>query len=275
MEKLQSTSDLSLVESWEFMKKWEELFRKLFKDNEYLRNFIENDDHGLAHCYNVYKTASNLLSTLSEEEQARVNKETMEIMVLFHDIGRFHHPKCDRRHQKCGMAQVRMYAQKTGMDEETRRKIIDLVKYHDFMSKDLDPNQREPYSIEWQIVRLADKMSVDPIAELRRYWDYGKRIGSTLLDETISMDDRLNFSFDKRGKVKTDQLTYFLALLATSPDSISQEKLRDNYVEWSKNKNRAEEEIYHIMGEEWFSIEKILQVRTIISVYKTSKHLQF
>lgn len=152
---------------------------------------------------------------------------------------------------------------------------MDFIWYHDFLSKDLDPDQKEPYSFEWQIARVADKISVDPSSEVRRYWDYWKRIWGKLYDPTISIEERLNFSFDKKKTSKTDQLTYFLALLWMTPESISDPLLRKYYKKWSEEKLKAEKEIYKIFEEEGFSIEVITIVKTIIQIYKLKKHLNF
>ncbi|MDD2565486.1 MAG: HD domain-containing protein [Candidatus Gracilibacteria bacterium] len=263
------------IENSQFTLKWKAHLEEIFIDNEYLRDYIENADHGLVHSENVYKKALEIYDEFNLEEQSNINLELIEMMSVFHDIGRFHHKKCDKKHQKCGMAQVKMYAKKTNMNTEDVSKLSDFVKYHDYMSKDLDPNQKEPYSIEGQIARVADKMSVDPVSELRRYWDYGKRIGATLFNTEISMGERLEFSFDKRGTIKSDQLTYFLALLGTAPDSINNNVLKQSYIDWSSHKHKAEEEIYKIMEEEGYQLESIIKVKAIIQLYKTKKHLQF
>lgn len=258
-----------------FIEKWSSILRALFKENEYLTNFINNNDHWLEHSYNVFECAINIYNNFTDMKKKEINLWLVELMCVFHDIWRFHHQKCDRKHQKCWMAQARMYAKIVKISDEDKNKLIDFIKYHDFMAKYLDPDQREPNSIEWQIVRIADKMSIEPVHEIRRYWDYWKRIWATLFNKEITLEERLSFSFNKRWKLKTDQLTYFLALLWTSEDSITNEIIRTSYTEWSKYKHKAEEEIYKIMEEEWYKIEEIIKARTIVSAYKTFKHLKF
>jgi hypothetical protein len=67
------------------------------------------------------------------------------------------------------------------------------------MNDRLDPNYTEPSSVEGQIVRLSDRISTDPIPEIERYWETGKRLNTPYFKNTISFQDRIDFNFTKIG----------------------------------------------------------------------------
>ncbi|HBB03484.1 TPA: hypothetical protein DCZ39_01075 [Patescibacteria group bacterium] len=67
---------------------------------------------------------------------------------------------------------------------------------HDFFNERLDGDTyHEPMSIEGQITRLADRISVPIDQEITRYRETGKRLGTKYFNKDITWQERVDFSF--------------------------------------------------------------------------------
>jgi hypothetical protein len=273
-----------------------ETVRRIFQNTDPVKSlpldaFLENLDHGARHSHNVYVKAMEIVRYLSDEEQNGVDLELIYLMATVHDSGRFHisenskkQAKCERRHDLCGAAQVRLGNRKIlrrgepSMSSERIEKLDDYVRNHDFFNTRLDGDSyREPLSLEGQIVRLADRMSTDITEEVRRYWETGKRLKTPYFIKGIPFEDRAHFSFRKvKDYIKAgkfDEFTFFLALLSMSKDDFAHSVLAGTYDEWAKTKHRAVEEILIIAREEGFSHEDIAEMTDLITAYAKHFHI--
>ncbi|UFX83314.1 HD domain-containing protein [Candidatus Absconditicoccus praedator] len=243
--------------------------------------FLENLDHGIQHTHNVYKKALEIADILEEESGEKTNKALIYVMAVMHDSGRFHlsdnhskQDKCERQHNKCGVAQIRLFQKRLrskgyDLDEGQISSIMDYIYNHDYMTERLDGAKlKEPDSLEGQIVRLADRVSTDVREEVRRYWETGKRRNTPLIKDGISLQDRVEFSFDKIGEYikagKLDQMMFFFALISISPSDFSHPQLAKIYGNWSREKEDSIDEIMLIAEEEGYDKEK---VRAVIDQY--------
>jgi hypothetical protein len=263
---------------------------RIFQSEDPVKNlplaaFLENLDHGALHAYNVYSKAVEVTDSLSEEDRSDLDFDLIYLMATAHDSGRFHlsenakkQSKCERRHDLCGTAQVRLgnrrlrKAGETPLDEERTAVLEDYVRNHDFFNTRLDGDiYREPASLEGQIVRLADRMSTDIKEEVRRYWETGKRLKTPYFVKGVPFQDRTDFSFRKvKDYIKAgkfDEFTFFLALLSMAPTDFSHPVLAGTYAEWAKNKHEAVEEIIIIAEEEGYSKEDVAEMRQLLTDY--------
>ena len=239
--------------------------------------FMENLDHGLEHTYNVYQKALEIADKIEEETKENINRSLIYIMAAMHDAGRFHissnkdkQDKCEKQHNKCGVAQIKLFQKRLRqrwyeLDDSQVQDITNYIQNHDYLTERLDGSTlKEPESLEWQIVRLADRISTNIIKEVRRYWETGKRRNTPLLSEKVSFQDRINFSFDQIDDYirsgKLDQMFFFLALISVSSGDFSHPKLAEIYADWSKEKQHAVDEILKIAEEEGYDIKKIKSI---------------
>ena len=83
-------------------------------------------------------------------------------------------------------------------------------------------------------------MSTDIKAEVERYWETGKRLGTPYFKNDISIQDRIDFSFPRIKEYiksgKFDEFTFFLALISMSPQDFANPHLGKIYTEWAKTK---------------------------------------
>lgn len=246
--------------------------------------FLENTDHGALHTFSVNKKANEIADRIEKETGEIIDRDMLRLMTIAHDSGRFHisgnekkQLQCERGHNRCGMAQVRKWIQnlrKQGIiiKSEQEADIMDYVYHHDFFNARLDGDKySEPRSLEWQIVRLADRMSTNISREARRYWETGKRLKTPYYKREISFEERINFSFPKIKNYiesgKFDEFTFFLALLSMSGDDFTHPVMKEMYNEWAKDKHDAITTILEIAREEGFSNEDIREMKNLIHQY--------
>lgn len=249
-----------------------------------VETFLENTDHGAIHAFAVNKKANEIAGILEEKTDRTIDRSMLYFMSIAHDSGRFHISEnkrkqihCERTHNRCGMAQVRKWIwnlRKLGLNINPEQEIdlMDYIYNHDFLNSRLDGDAyQEPQSLEWQIVRLADRMSTDISTEVRRYWETGKRLKTPYFKQDISFEDRINFSFPKIKKYiqegKFDEFTFFLALLSVSGDDFTHPVLRKIYNEWAMNKHDAIATILEIAKEEGFPESDIQEMGKLIHQY--------
>lgn len=245
--------------------------------------FAENNDHWFEHSFHVYLKALEIAAIL-KVKWYKISLYKIFAMAFMHDSGRFHisekNPKkrerCEKRHNKCGIAQVRLAKIKLQSKwillwEEFWKELNDYIENHDFLNNRLDPNYKEPESIEWQIVRLSDRISTDIETEIERYWETWKRLHTPYFIEDISFEDRVNFNFTKVWEYikskKFDEFTFFLALISVSENDYINPDLQEIYKSWAASKDIWIQKILDIWRKEWFSQEQIEKMKTLINDY--------
>lgn len=266
--------------------------------------FAENIDHGAKHVFNVYKKALSIAKEVERQLGIEVNKALLYIMSVYHDSGRFREPiisdqdtekqiqakqrkkiKSEREHARYGVAQIKLWISKlkdkgVEINEEDQKKIENYILNHDFFNTRLDwTKYQEPYSLEWQITRLADRISTPIEEEIERYRETWKRLNTTYFKKDISFQERIDFSFANMWiYIKTwkfDEFTFFLSLLSQSPSDFSNPVLHDIYAKRQSNKNKWIRKIFEIAKQEWYKEEDIIEMKNMINKYLEHFDIKF
>ncbi len=260
------------------------------------QHYLDNEDHGVEHSYNVYKKASGIADLYESKTGISIDRQLLYIMSAMHDSGRFRYSfpnssdtpaqvtakekkraKAEREHARYGLAQINLAKQKLQaagiqISPEDYEKIKDYILNHDFFNTRLDGDAySEPQSIEGQIVRLSDRTSVPVTEEIDRYRETGKRLGTPYFVDGIDLKDRLDFSFPKVKQYimawKFDEFTFFLALLSQSASDFSDPVLAGIYQDWAKSKQAGVSKILSIAKEEWYTQEQLKKMEILIKEY--------
>ena len=209
--------------------------------------FAHNTDHGLEHEYFVYTRALQIARDYDLDIR-KIRKEKRN----------------DRNHERDGALLFEKIYQKSQqlnpsnmlLTQDEQSDITDYLYNHDYFSQQLNGKRyHEPKSIEWQIVRLADRTSVSICDEIQRYRDTWKRLGTPLFNPDIPTTEREEFSFDKMGqyskKWRIDEISFFVALLMITWDDFADPLLGERYEQWAIQKSQAVEYIKTIAKHEW------------------------
>lgn len=266
--------------------------------------FAENVDHGANHVFNVYKKSLEVAKEIERQLGVEVNKTLLYIMSVYHDSGRFREPiisdqdtenqiqakqrkkvKSEREHARYGVAQIKLWINKlkekwVEINEEDKDKIENYILNHDFFNTRLDwTKYKEPYSLEWQITRLSDRISTPIEEEIERYRETWKRMNTTYFKKDISFQERIDFTFTnmwtylKTGRF--DEFTFFLTLLSQAPSDFSNPVLHDIYAKRQSNKNKWIKKILEIAKEEKYSDEDITEMKNTINQYLEHFDIRF
>jgi HD superfamily phosphodiesterase len=258
---------------------------------------LENGDHGAEHTYKVYQKALAIAEQVQVETEVPADKALLYIMSGMHDSGRFHfsepgedgkqtprqeakRKKAEQRHALYGVAQIRLASKHISLTAEEKAKIEDYIYNHDFFNTRLDGKKyQEPYSLEGQITRLADRISVPIEEEIQRYWETGKRLGTPYFNPEISWEKRRDFSFAKMQEyLKTgmfDEFTFFLSLLSQQATDFSHPVLAKIYQQRASSKKKGIETILEIAMNEEYRDEEIQEIKKLIDHYLQHFHIQF
>jgi len=261
-----------------------------------LESFLENSDHWSIHTYNVFKRALDISENIEDETWIKADKELLYIMSWMHDSGRFRLPiikeedtdkqiqakknkqiKSERNHGNYGVSQIKLGVKKLKekhieINKEDQEKIEDYIRNHDFINTRLDwTKYQEPKSLEWQITRLADRISVPIDEEIDRYRETWKRLNTAYFKPEISFDERVEFTFSNMWNYikswKFDEFTFFLALLSQSKEDFSHPTLANIYQKWASSKQKWIERMLEIAKEEWYSNTDIKTMEKLIHKY--------
>ena len=184
--------------------------------------FAQNLDHGAVHSYNVYVRALKAADAYEQQTGKSVDRALLYAMSVMHDSGRFRYSltnpddteaqtqakeakrnKAEKEHARYGLAQLKLakkalHEQGIVLSDEAFHKLENYILNHDFFNPRLDGSAySEPTSLEGQIVRLADRTSVPVTEEIDRYWETGKRLQTPYFVDSISLQERFDFSFPK------------------------------------------------------------------------------
>jgi len=241
--------------------KWERRLTKIFSKfpqeirELYASEFnhsLNSNDHGLPHAANIYGKIIEIIERFSEEERREIDIERLEAMCIFHDAGRFlvpiesapNYAKRKRKgqvlHEYTGVLLAKIFGYS---DPVIREGIL----RHDYFSADFDPGKKPPVSLEAQILRAADKTSVDPADEIERYDQYRRKFNFPLFNRDTPIEFRLDWNFSLKRDPRTDQLCYFFAVLALRPEDFIHPVLQEYYRDWSRQKKAAVDRILEIV----------------------------
>ena len=238
--------------------------------------FVHNTDHGLEHEYFVYTRALQIARDYEQHKWVVLRKHLLYPMAICHDAMRsvkyndldIHkirkEKRNDRNHERYGALLFEKIYQKSQqlnpsnmlLTQDEQSDITDYLYNHDYFSQQLNGKRyHEPKSIEWQIVRLADRTSVSICDEIQRYRDTWKRLGTPLFNPDIPLIEREEFSFDKMSKYdekwRIDEISFFVALLMITWDDFADPLLGERYEQWAIQKSQAVEYIKTIAKHEW------------------------
>ena len=254
-----------------------------------LQKFLENTDHGLEHEYNVYQKAIEITDRYEEETGNLVRKHMIYPMAIVHDAMRSlqysetdrqkarKEKRNDRNHEKYGAFLFEKMIQSgekknvfVDLSKEEQAEIKEYLINHDYFSEQLNGGRfHEPTSIEGQIVRLADRISVPLKDEIQRYWDTWKRLNTPFFNQSMPLSERENFSFDKMGLYFkngwVDEVLFFTALLMITEKDFTEPVLGDMYTEWAVDKDNAIDFILDIGKQEGATPEQMEDLKQLLS----------
>ncbi len=269
-----------------------------------LHAYLANGDHWAEHTYHVYKKSLEIKKRIKNALDVEADEKLLYIMSWMHDSGRFRLPipkasdtpnqtasklkkqkKSESEHFRYGVAQVKLWIKKLKeqnivVSDQDQKKIEDYILNHDFFNERLDGTKyQEPQSIEWQITRLSDRISVPIEEEIQRYRETGKRLHTPYFKNDISREERAEFNFSNMWKyIKTwkfDEFTFFLALLSQKPSDFSNPVLAKIYQGWSSTKHKWIERILQIAKEEGYNEKEIVAMQQLIAKYLQHFDIQF
>ena len=253
-----------------------------------LENFLENTDHGLEHEYNVYQKAIEIADHYEKKTWKKIRKHMIYPMAIVHDAMRslqyeYTDPmkarkekRNDRNHERYGAFLfekiIQSWRQKNifvNLSREEQQEIKEYLINHDYFSQQLNGGRfREPQTLEGQMVRLADRISVPLRQEIQRYRDTGKRLNTLFFNTSMPLAERENFSFDKMWTYFkygwVDEVMFFTALLMITERDFSDPILWSIYSEWAVDKDKAVDFIMEIGTKEGAIPEEMEQLKALL-----------
>ncbi|MEK7072707.1 MAG: HD domain-containing protein [Patescibacteria group bacterium] len=219
------------------------------------RQYFENTDHGFRHSQAVWDRCqeiirqSPLLWQMTKMQIDCTESCALKVLILasiFHDIGRFLGSSFET-HEAVGAELARIIVEGSCIEEA----FFHAILHHDYISP-LVSGQEMPYSAMLpfsEIFRLADKTSISPKDEIRRYHQTGKRVAPDVPVFDLTIPDEIRFNFNS-GFKKGDELSWFLIIFALQSTDFTYGDSRDAYAYWARGKREALETIGDLCLEE-------------------------
>lgn len=268
----------------------------------WLEQFLENWDHGAEHVFNVFKKDLEIADVVEKRTGVKIDRTKLFIMTLLHDSGRFrmidsskyiwwdseisekHQTKVskfnknsDSKHEYFWTVVLKNAVEKLrnqwyDLDDTFVEEVREYVYNHDYMTPHLNGDRfQEPKSLEWQIARLADRISTSVIEEIDRYWATWKRMWTQYFNPSITFEERKDFKFSKIGDYfkawKLDQFMFFATLLAVKKEDFKNPVLQEIYAERAPEKKHAADHIVQVARDEWFDSQTIEQIKQTLTDY--------
>lgn len=238
---------LQLNTEEEFIDYWRKNLRGIVYNAD---EFASNQDHGLPHSFRVWQKARETMADIHEP----IREGIVCLGCVFHDCGRNNPAEQElQNHHLLGIRYFARYAERERISSSNWIILSDIILSHDYFNERISSGRLcPPQSIEGEIVRAADKTSLDPSSEVDRYWAYGKRKGEAFYKAWDNLDNEIVFRSDWTPAQYTDERTDQLCWL-----SIIFEKQRFNhpviqrhYDKWSEKKQSAVDRILELAGDE-------------------------
>lgn len=226
---------------------------------EITKAYFSSSDHGFDHAITVairWERIIILAPTVWQlaKMQAEEEEKARKILVLasiFHDMARF----CGAHfytHEREGADLVKRIF--VGSDLE--KTLYEIIVHHDYFCSVVNgcPMPTESYSPLAEIFRLADKTSLSPADEIRRYHQTGQRTipDMPVYDPGISDINRFGvfysdkispamsvFNLSSSETDRKDGLSWFLILFALQPKNFVYTEISRVYSQWAKGKKNA------------------------------------
>jgi len=190
--------------------------------------------------------------------------------AVFHDMGKFAgHP---RHHEEPGSNIISFAFQQLG--PEVSKALQQMVEHHDFFCAIVDGCSMPPILRTFplaEVLRLADRTSITPEEEVNRWWLYGRKAGTPLLDG--SLPNEVRFTFDRK-KARVDQLTFFLMLFAIQRRDFFFTDNAESFSQWAKGRGSALSRIADIFAEEGCSAKELQAMYRIVHEFHEHKKFE-
>lgn len=219
--------------------------------------YFSNLDHGHSHSQAVWDRCQAIIEKSPSlwpmaKMQIKISdgeteaRQVLMLASIFHDMGRFLDVSFED-HEQVGANLAAHITTGTCLHDPLYYAIVN----HDYVCQLTDdyPVPRPTMFPLSEIFRLADKTSISPRDEIKRYHLTGKRLAPNmpLYDPSISDEIRFHLS---RGVVKMDELTWFLIIFALQSTDFIYGDTRDSYANWARGKSEALEMIGDLCLEE-------------------------
>lgn len=230
-------------------------FAGVLNIDQSMKLYFEDPEHGFYHAQTVWNRCQEIIGRSPTLWRMAImqagNRESYARKVLilgsiFHDIGRSLGANFET-HEQIGAELARTIVFGSCIEKSLFYAIIN----HDYICPLVNGNSMpSPVMLPLsEILRLADKTSILPKDEVKRYHQTGRRIDPDLplFDPTISDDVRFNF---KSNIKKGDELTWLLIIFALQSTDFLYGDARDDYAYWARGKREALEAIGDLCLEE-------------------------
>ncbi len=187
-----------------------DLLKKCFSEDAWVLAYIENDHHGFEHGNKVREAVFKIFGKLTPEENRlllaegeKIDPNNPEIAVrvaltiaaLFHDSGRLNERgefiKTEQaEHHIIGAQKAKKFCEALGLDAVVPY-VQDAVESHDFQSRALTPNMRQPQTMIGKIIQSVDQMGWFHPGSVQRTLNYNADL--PFFDPNISMAERLTW----------------------------------------------------------------------------------
>ena len=157
------------------------------------------------------------------------------------------------------------------MGKDLSKALQQMVEHHDFFCAMVDGCPMPPILRTFplaEVLRLADRTSITPEEEINRWWLYGRKAGTPLLD--LSLKDEVRFTFDRK-KARVDQVTFFLMLFAIQRRDFFFEENGESFAQWAEGRGLAWARIEEIFAEENCSAKELQAMNNIVSEFHRVK----
>ncbi len=223
-----------------------------------IKAYAESSDHGVEHSQVVWR-ASLWIFRQAPQATAAVNElidgfslqKLLAYPAIFHDLARFLNlnSREHQEHESLGAKLAFNVLRARGVREEVANMVWCAVVNHDYFSPTVDGRPvpvalLNPFA---DAFRLADKTSLTPAGEIKRYYLTGVRYGTPFFNPDLTDEQRFDFP---HNLAQRDMITWFLLVFALKPEDFLFTETREIYRFWSKRKDEAEQAILKLAKEQ-------------------------
>jgi len=231
-----------------------------------VRTYYSNNDHGYGHSCAVYCQAKEIagrspkMMNLALQEKGLTPQQGDWVLTwasVLHDLMRFFgYDTRDHEAAAGELARAAFWKDCMAIEEA----LAEAVVCHDYFCPIVNG---EPMPLLFmkapltEIIRLADKTSISPVAEVNRWWEYGQR--QALVFFNPDLPDAVRF--DLQGNYgQRDFVTFLLAFFALQPSDFYAEEAASAYRQWARDKAEALRRILALAREQRVSERTVMEI---------------
>lgn len=227
-------------------REFKNLLKEIFKDDIWLKVFLNDSHHGFVHGNQVRAACLKLVKELNPREKEQLLQEgkkicqtnshkyaiiAMSIAAIFHDCGRFNErgqviAKEQKYHHVLSAKRARIFCDRIGLNIIALN-VEGAILSHDFQSQKLTPDLYPPKTIIGKIVQSSDQMGWFHPNSVHRTLEFNRVLGFPFYNPKVKMKERLKWTPTTKSG---DALTVMLSQLFGPTD-----KKRFG-IEFAKNK---------------------------------------